>query len=166
MTKLSPRAEVALETLRQKHSDYLVAKLNVEIELKQEIAKRLAGIRHERDTALRLASEAGVPKTQLGKAIGTSNYRTVQEIMAQAESVAMADGSETKLEVQRSTIEGQFSVVVGGLGEQRVSGEVLLKIDDEGNLSYIDGDAFVIPQLYRAGFAETVIERIKAFEGN
>lgn len=161
MTKLSPRAEVALETLRQKHSDYLVAKLNIEVELKQEIAKRLAGIRHERDTALRLASEAGVPKTQLGKAIGTSNYRTVQEIMAGSSNVVAGDEeSGTRIEVQRSTIEGQFSVVVSNLGEQRLSGEVLLQVDNEQGLQYLDGDAFIIPQLYRAGLVDVVVSKI------
>ena len=164
MTRLTSRAEVALETLRQKHSDYLVAKLNIEIEVKQEITKRLAGVKHERDTALRLAAEAGVPKTTLGKAIGTSNYRTVQEIMAQTDGIAMSDGSDTKIEVSRSNIDGQFSVAVSGLGDQRVSGEAIVRLDDAGNLDYMDGDAFVIPQLYRAGLIDAVLERIGELE--
>jgi len=131
------------------------------IELKQEIAKRLAGIRHERDTALRLASEAGVPKTQLGKAIGTSNYRTVQEIMAGTSNVVSGDDeSGTRIEVQRSTIDGKFSVVVSGLGDQHLSGEVLLRLDDEQGLQYVDGDAFIIPQLYRTGLVDVVVSKI------
>jgi len=161
MTKLSPRAEVALETLRQKHSDYLIAKLNIEAELKLEIGKRLVGIRRERDTALRLASDAGVPKTQLGKAIGTSNYRTVQEIMAEVENVTSTEGTDTKIEVEISMEPGIFLVSVSGLGDQKVSGRVLAYVDDDGSLVYDEGDAFVIPQLYRAGLSDSVIEKIR-----
>lgn len=160
MTRLSPNAESALDTLREKHIAYTIAKATIENQLKQELANRLATIRHDRDMALRLASEAGVPKTQLGKAIGTTNYRTVQEIMAATEGVVgSVDVGETRIDVQRSTIEGQYSVSVGNLGDQRVSGEVLVKLED-GNLVYLDGDAFVIPQLYRAGMADQVIGRI------
>lgn len=160
MTRLTPNAESALDTLREKHIAYTIAKATIENQLKQELASRLATIRHDRDMALRLASEAGVPKTQLGKAIGTTNYRTVQEIMAATEGVVgSVDVGETRIDVQRSTIEGQYSVSVSNLGDQRVSGEVLVKLD-EGNLAYLDGDAFVIPQLYRAGMANQVIGRI------
>lgn len=164
MTRLSPRAEVALETLRQKHSDYLVAKLNIEIEVKQEITKRLAGVKHERDTALRLAAEAGVPKTQLGKAIGTSNYRTVQEIMAGAGGIVAGDEeSGTRIDVRTCATRGHWYVSVSNLGEQRLSGAAVVEVQD-GNLIYVEEDAFIIPQLYRAGLADVVLTKIGELE--
>lgn len=152
MTKLSPRAEIALETLRQKHSDYLVAKLNVEIEVKQEIGRRLAGVRNERDIALRLAAEAGVPKTQLGKAIGTSNYRTVQEILAGIEAQVQSAG-ESKGSVQIEKVNGgEYRITVLNIGEPAVSGSAVVN----AQMDYLDGDAFVVPQVYRNGLADQI----------
>lgn len=157
MTKLSPRAEVALETLRQKHSDYLVAKLNVEIEVKQEIGRRLAGVRNERDIALRLAADSGVPKTQLGKAIGTSNYRTVQEILAGIEGQIQAPTAESKGTVQIEKVNGgEYRVTISNIGEPPVSGSAVVNTQ----LDYVDGDAFVVPQVYRNGFADQILGEI------
>ncbi len=157
MTRLSPNAESALDTLREKHIAYTIAKATIENQLKQELANRLATIRHDRDMALRLASEAGVPKTQLGKAIGTTNYRTVQEIMAATEGVVgSVETGETKIDVRTCATRGHWYVSVSNLGEQRVSGVVVLEVQD-GNLVYVEEDAFVIPQLYRAGLTITVL---------
>jgi DNA-binding phage protein len=165
MTRLSPNAESALDTLREKHIAYTIAKATIENQLKQELANRLATIRHDRDMALRLASEAGVPKTQLGKAIGTTNYRTVQEIMALTEGVVgSVDVGETRVDVERSLEPGIFLVSVSALGEQKVSGKVLTYVDDDGSLIYNEGDAFVIPQLYRANLADNVIAKILELE--
>lgn len=160
MTRLSPNAESALDTLREKHIAYTIAKATIESQLKQELTNRLATIRHDRDMALRLASEAGVPKTQLGKAIGTTNYRTVQEIMAATEGViGSVDVSETKINVRTCATRGHWYVSVSNLGEQRVSGAVVVEVQD-GNLVYVEEDAFVIPQLYRAGLADVVLSKI------
>lgn len=161
MTRLSPNAESALDTLREKHIAYTIAKATIENQLKQELANRLATIRHDRDMALRLASEAGVPKTQLGKAIGTTNYRTVQEIMAATEGVVGSiEVGEARVEVRRGAIEDEWWVSIANLGEQRLSGEVLVSVDGDSNLVFIDGDAFVIPQVYRAGYADVVLSKI------
>lgn len=167
MTKLSPNAETALDMLREKHIAYTIAKATIESQLKQELASRLSTIRHDRDMALRLASEAGVPKTQLGKAIGTTNYRTVQEIMALTEGVvASVDAGDARVDVERSMEHGIYLVSVSAVGDQRISGKVLTYVDEEGNLAYSEGDAFVIPQLYRAGLADGVIDRINQFGDN
>jgi hypothetical protein len=166
MTKLSPRAETALDMLREKHIAYTIAKATIESQLKQELATRLSTIRHDRDMALRLAAEEGVPKTQLGKAIGTTNYRTVQEIMALTDGVVgSVDVGGTSIDVQASSDIGEFEVTVTNLGEQRLSGVVLLKVTD-GGLDYIDGDAFIIPQLYRAGLVDDVIARTSRIGDN
>jgi hypothetical protein len=108
--------------LREKHIAYTIAKATIESQLKQELATRLSTIRHDRDMALRLAAESGVPKTQLGKAIGTTNYRTVQEIMALTDGVVgSVDVGGTSIDVQASFDIGEFEVTVTNLGEQRLS---------------------------------------------
>ncbi len=157
MTKLSPRAESALETLREKHMSYTIAKATVESELKRELQARLSVIRNERDMALRLASEVGVPKTQLGRAIGTSNYRTVQEILATLENVVQATDSDSKGTVQVEKLgSDQYRIIVAGIGEPPVAGSAVVN----GNLDYVEGDAFVVPQVYRNGFADQIANEI------
>jgi len=164
MTKLSPRAETALDMLREKHIAYTIAKATIESQLKQELATRLSTIRHDRDMALRLAAEEGVPKTQLGKAIGTTNYRTVQEIMALTDGVvASVESGGTSIDVRRADADGWFVVSVTNLGDRKLSGEVVVTLDNEKNLDYVEGDEFVIPQLYRAELVDSVVARIEAF---
>lgn len=165
MTKLSPQAKSALDSLQEKHLSYTIAKGTIETELKREATNRLSSIRQERDMALRLAAEAGVPKTQLGKAIGTSNYRTVQEIMAETESVMRSGTAEphsgAKVVVERDPEnDGVYRVSIANFGENSLSGTAYFVLSIEGEIEFIHGEAFVIPQLYRAGYSEYVLNKI------
>lgn len=173
MTKLSPQAKSALGALHEKHLAYTIAKTTIESELKREANNRLASIRHERDMALRLASDSGVPKTQLGKAIGTSNYRTVQEILAETEAVMRA-GSTAKPEnsntgkaetgavlVERDPEnDGVYRVSISNFGENSLSGTAYFVFSIDGELEFVHGEAFVIPQLYRAGYEDFVVDQV------
>lgn len=164
MTKLSPQAKSALDSLQEKHLSYTIAKGTIETELKREATNRLSSIRQERDMALRLAAEAGVPKTQLGKAIGTSNYRTVQEIMAETESVIRSSTAEphsgAKVVVERhGELERHYIVSIANFGENSLTGQAVVS-DSNSELSTVDGDQFVLAQLYRAGYSEYVLNRI------
>jgi hypothetical protein len=173
MTKLSPQAKSALSALQEKHLAYTIAKTTIETELKREANNRLASIKHERDMALRLASDSGVPKTQLGKAIGTSNYRTVQEILAETEAVMRANDSAKpensntgKAETGSVLVErdpendGVYRVAISNFGENSLSGSAYFVFSLDGELEFVHGDAFVIPQLYRAGYEEFVVDQV------
>ena len=93
MTHLTPQAEQALQAVRDKHKEYKERKALIEAEVRATLQDRLNALREERDGAIRLAVEAGVPRTRLGEAIGTSNYRTIQEILASTENmVRQSDG--------------------------------------------------------------------------
>lgn len=162
MTKLNSQAKSSLESLNEKHLAYTIAKTTIESELKKELNNRLSSIRHERNMALKLASDAGVPKTQLGKAIGTSNYRTVQEILADIESMVQPSSNQVSggsIEVETNG-DGQFLIVINNFGDNSLSGSVLVS-ENNGELTYIAGEAFVLPQVYRAGYEGFVLERIK-----
>jgi hypothetical protein len=165
MTKLSPQAKSALSALHEKHLAYTIAKTTIESELKREANNRLASIKHERDMALRLASDSGVPKTQLGKAIGTSNYRTVQEILAETEAVIKSGSVDTtnkgNVIVERdSDNDGVYRVAISNFGENSLTGTAYFTISLDGELEFIHGEAFVIPQLYRAGYEDFVIDQL------
>jgi hypothetical protein len=156
VTRLNNHARQAYETLVERHKAYAIAKATIEAELKQELAERLSSFRADRDIAMRLAAQAGVPRTQLGKAIGTSNYRTVQEILAETESLTVQDeGSDGKWSLTPLR-DGNYSLTINSMGVGLVSGEATVKI--VGNeLEYVDGDEFVVPQIYRNGYADKVV---------
>jgi hypothetical protein len=157
MTRLSPHAKASLDALAEKHTAYTIAKATIEAQLKQELAERLSSYKTERDMALRLACEAGVPRTQLGKAIGTSNYATVQEILALtevAEHVSNTGNGKWSIIRVSSNV---WSLSVKNIGVQSISG--VAEVDLSGDeIIYISGDAFVVPQIYMNGYADEVLE--------
>lgn len=167
MTKLSPTARASLDALQEKHLAFTIAKATIEREMKREIAERLAAIKHERDMALRLAADSGVPKSQLGKAIGTTNFRTVQEILDATDNVLQPSQSQNAgngTVAVEPTIDDTFFIYASNLGETNISGKVRVAYHPESEeLEFIEGDAFVIPQLYRNNLADRAITEIRRF---
>lgn len=158
--KLTPQAKSALEVLQEKHLNYTISKATIESELKKELQVRLASARHERNIALRIAAEAGVPKTQLGKAIGTTNYRTVQDILSESDSGVELSTTTNKGVVVEAEPTGGYRITISKIGDSDVAGSAVVSLAGD-NLEFISGDQFVIPQVYRNNFAEYVIEKIR-----
>jgi len=154
MTKLSPKAEQALRDLREKDLEYRAKRSKLELELKDELNRRLSEIRKERNTALMLAAQAGVPRTQLGKAIGTTNYKTVQDILAEAEP--QMHHSELGWSLIATQAPDTYVIQIVNLGIARVSGSANVIIKD-GDIEFLSGDEFVLPVIYREGLASEVI---------
>jgi hypothetical protein len=165
MTSLSQHAKSSLNTLVEKHLAFVVAKATIEAELKLELVERLSSYRSERDIALRLADEAGVPRTQLGKAIGTTNYRTIQEILAATEHISQHSVNSNPASNNNWNIiplnNGTFNLHIERMGIALVTGSAIVSYNEEdGDLEYIEGDSFVIPQVYRNGYASDIIKAI------
>lgn len=154
MTNLSPVALQALQELRQRDAEYRRRKAEIETELKLELTRRLETLRQERNNALVVAAQAGVPRTQLGKAIGTSNYKTVQDILAETAPVATAGGSDWSL--LKSPTEDTYIIQANNIGAAKVSGSAKVTIKD-GDIDFVEGDEFVLPIVYREGIAGDII---------
>lgn len=154
MTKLTPQADQALRDLRTKDLEYRERKAKLELDLKLEMAERLRGIRKERDTALIVAAQAGVPRTQLGKAIGTTNYKTVQDILAESGPALVK--SEVGWSLAKTMDTNQYSLRIENLGHARVTGTAIIDIVD-GEIQFISGDEFVLAVMYREGLASEVV---------
>lgn len=155
--KLNQHAKQAIDTLSEKHLAYTIAKATIEAELKSELIERLSSFKAERDVALRLADQAGVPRTQLGKAIGTTNYRTVQEILEVTEtSVISEDGADGKWSITQLP-SGDYSLSIHSMGVGSVSGTAIVKITSS-DLVFVEGDEFVIPQIYRNGYLDEIVQ--------
>jgi hypothetical protein len=156
--KLSSSAKTALETVREKHLAYMIAKANIEAELKRELGIRLETIRNERDSALRYAVQVGVPKTQLGKAIGTSNYKTVQEILGSMPQALVSPVSEKiKIDVMS---ENSCQVYLTDIGDTGFTGSAFMSVSPDGELEFIDGDLAVITQIYRNNFLNNILDAL------
>ena len=156
--KLSSSAKTALETVREKHLAYMIAKANIEAELKRELGIRLETIRNERDSALRYAVQVGVPKTQLGKAIGTSNYKTVQEILgSMPQAFASPVSEKIKIDVMS---ENSCQVYLTDIGDTGFTGSAFMSVSPDGELEFIDGDLAVITQIYRNNFLNNILDAL------
>ena len=163
MTRLNQSAKSALDTLQEKHLAYTIAKTTIEQELKRELQQRLSAIRHERDMAVRIAADAGVPKTQLGKAIGTSNYKTVQDILAQVDSVipsTFVPNVSGKMSVVGGSVANEYIVTLNNFGDQGVSGQATVVVAGD-DVQVISGDAFVLPQIYRNNAIEDLFRQVQ-----
>lgn len=161
MTKLSSHAKATLDAVQEKHLTYTIARATIEAELKAELEERVSSYRIDRDVAVRLADEAGVPRTQIGKAIGTTNYRTIQDILNTAnEGIPHVDQVSTKFSLSSINAEmGIWKLSLHNVGAGNISGSAEVKLSGD-DLMFIDGDEFIVPQTYRNGLAEEVIRQI------
>jgi hypothetical protein len=165
MTKLTPYAQSALNKVREKHSAYRIARETIMAELDAILEQRLESYVAERDVAVRLADEAGVPRTQIGKSMGTTNYRTVQDILERAGYLPVSSTSDPSGDSWKLLQDGTgWLLVIKDFGEGSVSGSAYVAVED-GELIFVDGDNFVLSQVYRAGVAPEVIAVVNKTDG-
>mgnify|MGYP006906425564 CR=1 FL=1 len=159
MTNLSPHAKSSLERVSKADNAYRSARDKFEQQLLTELDIKLESYVAERNTAVKLADLAGVPRTQIGRALGTTNYRTVQDILEQAGETVKS--VESQGEDNWTVIETSYGweLTVNNLGAGAISGTAVVASVD-GDLMYVDGDAFVVPQAYRNEIAEDIIKAI------
>lgn len=160
--KLNDTAQRALDDVTAKHVALKMAKAKIEAELRLELEKRLSAFTEDRNLAVRLADDLGVPRTQVGRALGTSNYKTVQDILDQTPSTA------TAVESAGVTTDARWSVVdteegtrlsIFNLGvPPRTGSAIVAYVEDE--IIWVDGDEFVVPQIYRNGLDKEVVEAL------
>jgi hypothetical protein len=154
MTTLTPQAEQALLALRERHKDYKERKSQIEAEVRAVLEERLSIVKGERDKALRLAAEAGVPRTRLGEAIGTSNYRTVQDILATTEQ--MVKQSESGWTLIEQNGENAYTLQINSMGVGKITGSAEVVLENN-EIQFLSGDEYVVPTIYREGLATEVI---------
>ena len=156
--KLSPQAKSALDKVVNADRSYRIAKEGFEEELQRELNDKLASYVEARNMAVVLADKAGVPRTQIGRAMGTSNYKTVQEILEIAsDSLPETFTSDKNWWITRA--ENGFELSIKDLGAGAVSGTATVRLVD-GELEFIDGDTFVVPQVYRNNISAEIVSAI------
>lgn len=164
--KLTANAERALAEISVKQNALREARARFEFELKRELEQRLEPFVKDRNAAVRLADDSGAPRTQIGKALGTSNYKTVQDILDSTPSgsravEAVVAGSQA-LNSGWSVVETSegWRLTITSLGVGNVSGSAIVALVED-DLIWVDGDEFVIGQVYRNGIAEEVKDALR-----
>jgi hypothetical protein len=85
MTKLNDRQSLNLSVLDAASVRFHDARRSIETDVRREVAARLAHIREARNEAALLASESGVPLSQIGQiGMGTKNSETVRLALEEA----------------------------------------------------------------------------------
>lgn len=159
--KLSQHGQSALNRVREKHSAYRIARETIMAELMSDLENRLESYVNDRDIAVKLADEAGVPRTQIGKAMGTTNYRTVQDILERAGSLpSTAESFSADTWTLTKEPEG-WRITLKGFGASSVSGSAVIERQGDSELVFVSGDEFVIPQLYREDVVATVFDQMR-----
>lgn len=154
--RLSPSAQGALDTVHVKQAALKAARALFEEELKLELEKKLEPFVNDRNLAVKMADESGVPRTQIGRALGTSNYKTIQEILEQFGITprTQSEAIPTKPWSCHQTASG-WRLSITNLGVGSVTGSAIVALEDD-DLVWVSGDEFVLPQIYRNGLAEEV----------
>jgi hypothetical protein len=159
MTNLTSKSKSALDRVVRAQVAYSNAKETFEQELKQELAQKLESFVTERNVAVKMADIAGVPRTQIGRALGTTNYRTVQDILEDSVALVQSFQDDERKWSAAKTEQG-WQVSIQGLGAGAVTGSAVVAVDN-GELVFVDGDPFVVPQAYRHDIAQQIIEHIQ-----
>jgi hypothetical protein len=116
--------------------------------------------------AVRDALIAGYSARQIGIAYGSTDPYTAKRLVMEAQNSssksfveAMENHPEWLVEVHDTD---RFTIKAFALGEQKLSGEGLFTVDEDGeNFTQIDGDSFIQVQMYRLGLVEQVLEEVR-----
>lgn len=116
--------------------------------------------------AIRNALVAGYSARQIGLAYGSTDPYTAKRLITEAEAMGGSNFTEARENHPEWLVEvhddDQFTIRAFALGDQKLSGEGLFRIDEDGlGFTQIDGDSFIQIQMYRLGLVEQVLEEVR-----
>ena len=112
---------------------------------------------------VRRALVLGMSARQIGLAYGSSDPHTARRLITEALGGTTPDTISSHPGWKLTTNEDDtFSITAYGLGDGKLSGHGVFKIDDDGeNFSLVEGDMFIQVQLYRLGYKDVVLEEAR-----
>lgn len=113
--------------------------------------------------AVRVALLAGQTNRQIGMAYGSSDPHTARRLITEAMANEGTGNPSAHPEWKLSrNDDGTFNITAYALGDAKMSGHGVFRIDDDGeNFSLIEGDMWIQIQLYNLGYKETVLEEAR-----
>jgi hypothetical protein len=112
---------------------------------------------------VRRALVLGMSARKIGIAYGSSDPHTARRLISEALGGTTPDtlSAHPEWKLTRND-DDTFSITAYGLGDGKLSGHGVFKIDDDGeNFSLVEGDMFIQVQLYRLGHKDTVLEEAR-----
>jgi hypothetical protein len=91
--------------------------------------------------------------------MGTTNYRTVQEILDRAKGVSGETFADSERRWSVTKTEAGWELTIRNLGAASVSGVSTINAVN-GEILFVSGDAFVRPQIYRNNLVSEVLSAI------
>jgi hypothetical protein len=83
-----------LDSVAKSKQAYVVAKTTLEQELREKVRKELSNLQTQIDIAVRYAVDAGESKASILRALGTSDYGTINASLERTHGVAQAVGAD------------------------------------------------------------------------
>jgi hypothetical protein len=118
-----------LSAVNKAKQAYVVAKTNLEQRLREQMREELANLQTQIDIAVRYAYDGGESKRDIGRALGTSNYNTINESLERTNGVVEIIGDSPYSWSDKDTV----TVSYDNHGPSEYSGEasfVVKKLDD------------------------------------
>jgi hypothetical protein len=162
--KVSTETQKLLGQVVTTNLAYRTAKDLLEAQMRVELESKLLELLNSRNKAVKDADAAGIPRTHIGKAIGTTNYRTVQEILDMQPSAYrnLSTQSYGQQWAIKDLEDGKYNLSIANLGDAGMNGVAVVKFDFEGEeIFFVEGEEFVIGAIYRNGLAEDVLASVR-----
>jgi hypothetical protein len=124
---------IRLSAVNKAKQAYVIAKTNLEQRLREQMRDELANLQTQIDIAVRYAYDSGENKRDIGRALGTSNYNTINESLERTSNVAELVGDSPYSWSDKDTV----TVSYDNHGPSEYSGDasfVVKKLDDGGYL--------------------------------
>ena len=131
-----------LSAVNKAKQAYVMAKTNLEQRLREQMREELANLQTQIDIAVRYAYDAGESKRDIGRALGTSNYNTINESLERTSGVAEVVGDDPYNQVFSMMDSETVVVSYDNHGPSRYSGEASFTVKklDDGSYLFLSLD--------------------------
>ena len=126
-----------LSAVNKAKQAYVMAKTNLEQRLREQMREELANLQTQIDIAVRYAYDAGESKRDIGRALGTSNYNTINESLERTSGVAEVVGDDPYNQVFSMMDSETVVVSYDNHGPSGYSGEARFTVKKLDDCSYL-----------------------------
>ena len=131
-----------LDAVSKTKQAYVIAKTTLEQRLREQMKEELANIRTQMDIAIRFAYESGESKVDIMRALGTTDYNTINASLKRTSSVTEIVGTDPLDSVYSIDEAGVLSVAYDRHGPQKYSGRASFNVKklDDGSYLFLSLD--------------------------
>lgn len=131
-----------LSAVNKAKQAYVMAKTNLEQKLREQMREELSNLQTQIDIAVRYAYDSGESKRDIGRALGTSNYNTINESLGRTSGVTEVTGDDPYNEIFTMMDSDTVVVSYDRHGPSQYSGEASFTVKklDDGSYLFLSLD--------------------------